>query len=378
MRALLVILGFLILLTGCEPGGPPPSGIGPQPAPGEAGREVRVSLFRASGLGSDWEPVGRERIAYDQKGKDGYYDIFLADADGGRVVCLTDRNPALPGRHMGAPAWHPEGRYLLFVAEKKKHPGGSLEAIPGFGGYSDLWVMTPDGQKAWPLTDVPNDYDHGVLPAHFSSDGKRIAWSSRVKRPNFLDPKGLFAMWEIKVADFVESPEGPKLANILTFRPGPESFYEVSGFSIDGQRLVICSSVNQPSVWTQQIFTLDARTGRGLVQLTSEGYNEHPVYTPDGRHIVWMSSVGNANHGADWWIMRADGTGKERLTWFNRPGHLHYEKKPRYTGLVSFKRDGSRFVGGMVLDLFTQEGKIVLVDLPKEYWSRPAEAPPRP
>jgi len=65
--------------------------------------------------------------------------------------------------------------------------------------------------------------------------------------------------------------------------------------------------------------------------------------------------------------MRADGTGKERLTYFNRRKHRHYGGAARWAGLGSFHVDGTRFIGGVVKSLFSQEGKIVIVDLPPRF-----------
>jgi Tol biopolymer transport system component len=354
----------LVLLSGCAGA---PVKTKPTEFTGDVSSHVHVSVFRKHGLGCDFDPTGSGLVAYDIKEKDKFYDIHLAQSDGSHDVCITCDNPKLPNKHMGAAFWHPSGTYLTFVAEKAKHPGGSFAAIPGFGGFSDIWVITRDGKQAWQLTDTPNDSDHGVLPAHFSRDGQRVAWTERVRRPNFLDGKRQFGWWVIKTADFREGPNGPHLENIKTLTPGATAFYEAYGFSPDGKRLLFCSSFNQPSVWTQQIFTMDSATGGDVRQLTSEMYNEHAAYTPDGSHIVWMSSYGNKNKGTDWWIMNADGSEKTRLTGFNVPKHPHNQGGARWAGFPSFSPDGKRFIGGMQLSLLSQEGQIVMVDLPPQY-----------
>lgn len=323
-------------------------------------QDVKISVFRQSGISNDWDPV-TGRIAYAIKEKDKYYDIHIADADGSHDTCITCDDPLLPNKHIACPIFDPSGKYILFTAEQKEHAGSSVDALPGFGAFTDIWVMTRDAKKCWKLTDTPNDKSHGILPGFFSPDGKHIAWTERIKKPKYLNAKRSFGYWVIKMADFVETPNGPALQNIRTFQPGPEGFYECYGFSRDGKRLIFCSSMNQPSVWTQQIFTIDT-TGNDLKQLTTEGYNEHAVYSPKGNKIIWMSNLDNKNKGCDWWTMNADGTDKKRLTFMNDPKSPQYRGKA-WAGLISFSPDGKRFIGSAQKSLITQEAEILMVEL---------------
>jgi Tol biopolymer transport system component len=76
-----------------------------------------------------------------------------------------------------------------------------------------------------------------------------------------------------------------------------------------------------------------------LTRLTSSlsDWDEHSHWSPDGEKLAWMSSTpldveypeDMGSH--DWryylatelWLMNADGSGKQRLTFFNQPGHSH-------------------------------------------------------
>ncbi|MGZ3884704.1 MAG: hypothetical protein ACXVPD_11010, partial [Bacteroidia bacterium] len=61
--------------------------------------------------------------------------------------------------------------------------------------------------------------------------------------------------------------------------------------------------------------------------------------------------------------MSTDGSGKERLTFFNEPDYPQCDGNARWAGLGSFRPDGKKFVGGVQLSLVTQEGKIMMVEL---------------
>ena len=79
--------------------------------------------------------------------------------------------------------------------------------------------------------------------------------------------------------------------------------------------------------------------------MTNEGYNEHAHISPDGKYIVWMSSVGNGDTfdyykvGTDYWLMNIDGSNKQRLTYLNKPDHPHF--RGRYAVAADFAWDPS-------------------------------------
>jgi hypothetical protein len=62
--------------------------------------------------------------------------------------------------------WSPDEKWVVYDW------GGSVEAIPGFDGRSDIWVMLADGSKAWQLTQTDDIKSDGVLLPKFSdADG---------------------------------------------------------------------------------------------------------------------------------------------------------------------------------------------------------------
>ena len=120
-----------------------------------------IVTLRAPGGQVDWSP-SENLIAYDAPGLDGNYQLHVMAPDGSNDRCLTCNHPGLPKGHHGAPTWHPQGRYIVFLSEKAQHPGISYEALPGFGQYCDLWAITPNGKQVFQLTDLPNAKGNGV------------------------------------------------------------------------------------------------------------------------------------------------------------------------------------------------------------------------
>ncbi|HMG33176.1 MAG TPA: translocation protein TolB, partial [Blastocatellia bacterium] len=59
-----------------------------------------------------------------------------------------------------------------------------------------------------------------------------------------------------------------------------------------------------------QIFVADVASGQ-LLQLTSQGRNESPGWSPDSRHLTFQS-----NRTGSWevWQMHVDGSDQRRLT----------------------------------------------------------------
>lgn len=305
------------------------------------GMNVTVSNFKGKGGRVDWSPTGKFAV-FDRKGWDGGHDIYLT-RDFKTEKCLTCKHPDLPNqkRKYGQPAVHPSGRYIVFQAEKQKH-GFVIPIVtnPGAGVFNDIWLYDLQTGRAKPLWEVPNTKEHGVLHPQFSRDGKKISWSELYKTIDFRYPGTGAGSWVLKVADF--TPNG--LKNIKQYQPGEEVIFENHGFSHDGEWLFFSSNMKlkQPVNTGTDIYKIHLKS-RKLVRLTNKGYNEHAHLSPDGKYIVWMSSVGNGDTydfyqvGTDYWVMNADGSNKQRLTHFNKPGHPHF--RGRYVIVADFAWD---------------------------------------
>lgn len=326
-------------------------------------QEIRIKPFRDQGGSGSFSPDGRH-ILYEKKGdtKERYYEIHQTDAAGQNDTCISCRCTQVPQRHNGCSTYHPSGKYIVFTGEKKEHPRSSVDAIPGFGAFTDIWLMSIDSKNAWMLYETQNDYDHGIIAPRFSPDGKHLVWVERKKAPAPLQKKQFMGLWTIRTADFSDADGQPKLSNFKTYEPGGDGFYETYGYSPDGKRIIFMSNMHSDYWWTSQIFTIDAATGGDVQQLTTNDYNEHAIYTPDGKKIIWMTNSYGTT-GTDWWMMNADGSMKQPLTYFNSPAYpQQYMGKNVWAGTGFFNADATEFIGGVQTSLTAQEGKVVTVD----------------
>ena len=121
--------------------------------------------------------------------------------------------------------------------------------------------------------------------------------------------------------------------------------YESPRFSPDGTRLALMINEGRQA----QIHVYDLSGRASLRQLTFEGRNTFPVWSPDGQRILFQST--RDGDSGIWW-QRADGTGvAERLT-RSAPGGTHVpESFVGRTGTFSFSDIGSD--GSVTLHLFS-------------------------
>ncbi|BBZ46514.1 PD40 domain-containing protein [Mycobacterium parmense] len=323
-------------------------------------------MFEHDAFGADWSKANG-LIAFNAKANDGRFHIFTARPDGADRRQLGIGSASFPQRTTGSPVWSPSGRYVAFVAEKASHPGNSVGATPGWGSYSDLWVTAADGSRAWQLTDVPADKDHGTIIPEFSPDGRRLEWTERTAAGKVLNPDRFAGFWVVKVADFTVGPDGtPSLSNIRTVSPAGDAFNESGGFSTDSKSLVFTSDFETHNFWKSQIYRFDFGSAATTRLTGGDSYNEHPRYTPDG-HVLWMTNADNPSRGTDWWTMNPDGSNPQRLSDLNAdPDTRGFGGKQVWATVVqtaNWSPDNRFFYGDVETNLLNSDSVIVRASL---------------
>ena len=317
-------------------------------------------------------------IAFDQLGADQYFDVFTMNPDGSNEVCLTCGRAGLPGRHMGNPAWHPSGDYVAFQAQKASAPANPISnffANPGSGINNDIWIMNRQATRFWRLTDVP--LQHGVLHPHFSPNGDRLLWSELVSPSG-----GPIGEWALKIADFRTTDGVPRIENVRQHQPGRQRrFYESHGFTPDGTKIILSGNLEAgQDEKGGDIYVFDPASG-DLQNLTNspDQWDEHAQMAPSGDWIVWMSSRGVGGDPArprtDYWVMRADGSDKRQITFFNAQGEPDFIPGGVTAADSSWNPDGSRLMGYLILHETLTAARMLVIDFSRSV-STDTGAPP--
>ena len=251
------------------------------------------------------------------------------------------------------------------LVEQNEHERSSVDAIPGYGAYTDYWIVRRDGSAAWKIYALPDGYDHAITHAAFSPDGSKFVWTERVQAPRLWDFNLFAGGYVFKVADFVLGPE-PHLENVRSILPGNVAQGgEIESIAGDNRTIAFYSTYVSKNLFASRIYTMDIESG-AIKELTTESFAQAPTFTPDGRSIVYMTGAGAdifpfQLQGADWWIMNVDGSDKRRLTFMNVRGHPHSVNRFRLAGSLSFVSD-TEFFGDVMTQSLGLVGKIVRVD----------------
>jgi len=118
------------------------SAVGPQITQDTPEATTRPLLNEYRYQDPDWQP-GEGRIAF-QSQEGSHWEIFVVNADGSGLAALT--RPPIGGQPDNvAPAWSPDGRWIVFLSDRT--------------GEWKLWVMESGGGQPQEVpADVPIDY----------------------------------------------------------------------------------------------------------------------------------------------------------------------------------------------------------------------------
>jgi len=250
--------------------------------------------------------IFRSRIAFVAEDKGGK-DIYIMDWDGKRVTKV-----GLKGNIILSPHWSKDGTKLIYSAEKNRQWGIYLL---DFVNMSEKKVFSSRG------TNIAGDFLSSGNEFIFSSskDGDFNLYTMSLKGDSI---KRVTSSQGIEVSPSV-SPDNQYIA-FVSDRGGSPQIYVMRRESSDMRRVTFEGSYNTSPAWSPkgdrivftgrqnktQIFVLNS-DGEGLTQLTTQGNNEDPSFSPDGRYITFSSDRDGVK---GIYIMKANGESQKRIT----------------------------------------------------------------
>ena len=258
-----------------------------------------------------------ERIVF-QSNATGDWDLYVARLDGSRLEPIVT--------HAAAditPVFSPDGSSIAFVSERD--------------GQREVYLCAPDGSQQRRVTHDPG---HDLHPV-WSPDGARLLFSSNRGNEREED-YDLYSMLT-DGSDLVRLTSGPDVDTYASWSP--------DGSSIVTRRVLAATGDNE-------VFVLDADGSRPRnLSNDPESYDGWPVWSPDGRHVVFSAGPpGRSPHRL--WLASADGAGRTALTGPWGPGGFVYDTQP------CFSPDGRRLVFTRYVPTLRESSELCLIQVP--------------
>jgi TolB protein len=232
----------------------------------DGARQTRVTMSRSMDISPMWAPDGRT-IAF-SSWRSGYQDIYLLFPYTGAPIQNPTKGTA--DRQSWLPAWSPDGTKVAFTSSRD--------------GNAEIYVMNRDGSNVQRLTNHPAI---DSTPT-WSPTGTQIAFTSeRSGNPQIYivnaDGSGL---QQITRESWCDRP---------TWSPAPLN--EIAYASRAGAGNLI------------KVFDFKTMSTRQLTDAI--GNNESPAFSPNGRHIAFVSSRAGKEQI---FTIHRDGSGLRQIT----------------------------------------------------------------
>lgn len=301
-------------------------------------------------------------------------DLMIANSDGsGERTLAAVKNPP---EGLGTPAWSPDAKKIVFsnlsydsndmsLFEAQVSDGATRQlttqrwfriagltwdgagssllmlASAGRGFVYQVWQFNPDNSEAHQLTNDLDDYEAISLTA----DSRTLAVVKQVTQAN---------VWTAPLVDAatgarrVTSGSG-KADSVVAWAPDNKILY---GTNVSGK----------DDIW---IVRAD---GNDPKQLTVDaGYNRHPVASPDGKYIVFLSDRNGSPH---LWRMNMDGSDQRQLLDTGNHGEAAPQFSPDGRWLFFMNPHGKRTVWKISAD-----GSGQAIQLSDKYSTFPTVSP---
>jgi serine/threonine protein kinase len=292
------------------------------------GTTIQITYEPGLEIDPDISPDGK-MVAF-SSGPVGSTRIAVRQSSGGRPIEITRDFPGI----QRWPRWSPDGSQITFFSR------GGIYLVPALGGVPRQIIGgTPEGSAYSPV---------------WSPDGKRIAYvQNNAIHVHYVDTGRSEKISDVKEAHCLSwSPDGSRIVYVSGNLPFLFSSFDLpeSSFSIIGNKAP--SSI--------RILSLSKRQS---IELISDNFlNMSPVWTPDGKHLLFISNRGGAR---DIYVIPISSSGEPKAS----PTRLT-------TGLdahtISLSQDGQK----LAYSAFNYEANIWTIKIPEKIPLSSSEATP--
>jgi len=250
--------------------------------------------------------VFRSRMVFVGEEK-GERALYLSDWDGNRM-----NRSGVKGKVLMSPRWSKDGTKIVYSDERNRQWGIYLL---DFNSMNERKVYSSKG------TNIAGDFlrEGNEVILSSSKDGTPDLYVLDLKKSR---TEKVTSSSGIEVSPVV-SPDGRSIA-FVSDKGGSPQIYTMRADGADMKRISFEGSYNTSPAWSpkgdkivfagrrggNQIFIINP-DGSGLTQLTSQGNNEDPSFSPDGRYISFVSDRDGVK---GIYIMRASGEAQQRIT----------------------------------------------------------------
>lgn len=359
---------IMLMGAGCLPAArPQPPTTRPAYPPGDPDCQV-ASIQKLPTTYENYStlPGSRLTVITKQDSK-GIYQLYTIEGDHAPVCISCAPVPGGPrvDRNKMMASQHPSGHWIFVGVEEDAHqlkwlPQSWQIGLMQTGKWLNMWLTTPKGDRWYQMTnysDAPGSAQGYVGPV-CTSDGKTVAWTELVDG-NIL--RNLFGIWKLYTANFDVRGGIPSFVNKHDISPSGARWLEVGNFAPDDRRVLLSTDLGLPEPRNpegQDQWSVDIYSGR-LQRLTNTPrvWDEHGVYSPNGRKVTFMSSYPyhlsdpNSYHTltlrTEIMLMNSDGSALQQLTHFNEPGYPESQTGNTVAAGGMFQEDGSLFISVM-------------------------------
>jgi dipeptidyl aminopeptidase/acylaminoacyl peptidase len=216
------------------------------------------------------------RVSFEEEDGPAWAELHVVGADG-------VSRPFVAGRvNVGTVRWSPDGRSIGFLTRRTDDRARAL------------YVIAADGGEARRVLAHETD----ITDFEWSPDGTQVVFlarQSRSKEEQDLARQGFNQ-------EIFEENVLPVRVSIAAIDETPASFRHLDlpgsavlvSWSPDGSRLAVTltpTALVDDDLMRRRVYIVDAASGRVLVDLENEGKLDEVRWSPDGRHVAFISGV---------------------------------------------------------------------------------------